>query len=745
MKSMSKRLPLTVKPSGGADVHQVTKRSLADEPEWSGARLARWPYLDAAGFYAPQFMAELPHFTSLEPLALHYLDTGKPIKAETVGENLRITFQVEDELANVQKTALAPSPNDLQATTTSKERVARVGEVSKPNILKPTRTVALLLDPKHGYGIAERDEWNAAGQRIGHLESQDWKFYGGPGLWLPNRCFASYYVRPRLFITEFSEHPIHFVTNELRLVEFGGKDVPLHFDQQPSGSRIFDPTASTVPASTGLPPALREGVDIGTVEGIKTEVLRHSQVMDLVSWLTDVYGPRLTGSPNTQAAADWVVATLRSWGLINAHLEPWGLCARAGTSEQFAFRAVAPRPFMINAVPSVGSPSTLGRLMGPAIRFDVHSFTDMQRYAGKLHGAFLLLDPPQPTPAHFRPEATRLSDARLAVLAAAEPLPRSASNDVVELRYTDRLMEDPAARRWLLNEGVAAVLFTASGDGGTIFLSGNGGTSGSLDKNDSGQFPSVKVSAESYGRIARILEKNIPMTLELEMRNTFYDHPNVFNVIAEIPGTDPKLKDEVVMMGAHLDSWTLGTGATDNAAGSAMLMEAMRILKVLNLQPRRTIRIALWTGEEQGALGSLAYVAEHYRNAKENAPAAKPEYDNFSVYFNLDGGGGKIRGVFAPGNTASVRILEAWMRPFNDLGMMTLSPWDIGGGDDLSFKRVGLPSFGFIQDPIEYTSRTHHSTADVYERLQPEDMQFNTAVLANFAWQAAQRLDKFPR
>jgi hypothetical protein len=295
-----------------------------------------------------------------------------------------------------------------------------------------------------------------------------------------------------------------------------------------------------------------------------------------------------------------------------------------------------------------------------------------------------------------------------------------------------------------VNEGVAGLLFTAEGDGGTIFIWGNGG-SGWLNKNEPDQLPIVKVSAESYGRIVRILEKNIPVTLELDMQNTFYDNPKVFNIIAEIPGADLKLKDEVVMMGAHFDSWTYATGATDNAAGSAMMMEAVRILKALNLQPRRTIRIALWTGEEQGALGSKGYVTQHYRDGKGDSSTTKPEYEIFSVYFNLDGGTGKIRGIFESGKTAPSHIFDAWMEPFKEMGMKTVSPWDIGGGDDNSFRGAGLPSFGFAQDPIEYESRTHHSNADVYERIQPDDMRFNTAVLASFAWQAAQRDAKFPR
>jgi hypothetical protein len=563
-------------------------------------------------------------------------------------------------------------------------------------------------------------------------------------MWLPSRCVTFYYARPKLFLREWSNDPVHIVTNELKRVEFGEKNIAFAFDRTKPGNHIFEPTTSRAPVAAALPLAAQETVDVATVERIKTEVMQHSQVMGIVSWLTDVYGPRLTGSPNTQAGSDWAMATMRSWGLSNVHLEQWGPFDRGWTSEQFAFRAIAPHPFIISAVPSVGSPSTKGRVTGPAIRFDVHSFADLQRFAGKLKGAFLLIDPARPTPAHFEPQAARLSDARLAALAAVEPPPRMASNEVVEIRYTDKVMQDPAAWHWLAKEGVAAVLFSATGDGGTIFMSGNG-SSGWQNKDDSDQIPVVKVSAESYGRIVRILEKNLPVTLELDMQNTFYNHPNVFNIIAEIAGTDPNLKDQVVMLGAHFDSWTFGTGATDNAAGSAMLMEAMRILKALNLQPRRTIRIALWTGEEQGALGSEAYVAQHYRGAKGDASTTKPECNTFSVYFNLDGGTGKIRGILNVRNTAVVPIFDAWMEPFKEMGMKTVSGWDIGGGDQLAFESVGLPSFGFIQDPIEYDTRTHHSSADVYERIQPEDLQFNTAVLAAFAWQAAQRDEKLPR
>jgi hypothetical protein len=698
--------------------------------------------LDAAGIYVPQYGSEVGPFSSLEPLALHYLEHSDLTKVEVVGENLRVTFQVEDELAKVQKAALEERRGELQGTTAPKKDAVETEDVKTPKGLKPSRTVVLLLEPKHGYGIAQREEWNPAGQRIVRLQSEDWRFYEGAGLWLPNRCVAFYYARPREFVSEFREQPIHFATNQLKRVEFGEKDIPFTFEPAKPGGPILGVTTPETPLAAVLPLAARENVDVATVERIKTEVRLHSQVMDIASWLTDVYGPRLTGSPQTQAAADWAVATMRSWGLSNVQLEPWGPYERGWRSEQFAFRAIAPQPFIINALPAVWSLSTKGRVTGPAIKFEAHSFADLQRYAGKLNGAFLLMDAPRPTPAHFEPQATRLSDARLAALAAEEPPRHLASNAAVELRYSsDEVMQDPAARRWLVNEGAAALLFSAPGDGGTIFMRGTGWES----KDVPDQLPVVTVSAESYGRIVRILEKNIPVTLELDMQNAFYDNPKVFNIIAEIPGTDPKLKDEIVLLGAHFDSWTLGTGATDDAAGSAMVMEAMRILKTLDLQPRRTIRIALWTDEEMGGLGSEAYVARHYRESKRDSTTTKPEHGSFSVYFNVDGGTGKIRGLSNARNRAVRPIFEAWMLPFREMGMKTVSPWDLGGADQNSFERVGLPSFGFIQDEIEYGSRTHHSSADVYERLQPEDLQFNTVVLATFAWQAAQRDEKLPR
>ncbi|MDB4907454.1 MAG: peptidase, partial [Gemmatimonadetes bacterium] len=301
---------------------------------------------------------------------------------------------------------------------------------------------------------------------------------------------------------------------------------------------------------------------------------------------------------------------------------------------------------------------------------------------------------------------------------------------------------DTTTLRWIQKQGVAAILLgDASHVGGDI-----GTNNGASRVKGAPQVPTVHVSMESYGRIARMLEKQVPVSLELNMKNKFFPaNATSFNVIGEIPGTDPALKDEVVMIGAHFDSWHSGTGATDNGAGSGVMLEAMRLLKTLDLHPRRTIRIALWTGEEQGLLGSAAYVRQHFGVRDTIGFPATAEQKKLAAYFNLDNGSGKIRGVYLQGLEANRPIFDAWMGPFKDMGMRTLTISNTGGTDHLSYVGVGLPGFQFIQDPLDYGNVTHHTNQDVYERLQPDDMKFNAAVVASFAWQAAQRDEKLPR
>jgi hypothetical protein len=506
-------------------------------------------------------------------------------------------------------------------------------------------------------------------------------------------------------------------------------------------------------AALTLPAVLpsQERVDVATIERIKDVAMNQSQVMDIMSWLTDVHGPRLTGSPITRMAGEWAVSTMKSWGMSNPRFETWGPFGRGWTNERFYFQATAPHPFIIQAVPRAWSASTSGKVGGPAIVILTDTNTTLaslkSEYGGKLKGAFILATPMRNVSASFNPLAGRYTDDALAGLAAIVPAVQNPNGPRRQAGTTPprrpfAMTSDTASLRWLESEGVGAILLPSSrGDGGTIFTD-----NGASRAPNAAKVPMVHLGIESYGRLWRSLERKVPVTLEMDMQNKFYDADlNSFNVIAEIPGTDPVLKDEIVMLGGHFDSWHGGTGATDNAAGSATMMEAVRILKSLNLQPRRTIRIALWTGEEQGLFGSRAYVTDHFAARDSTGLKIKPDHAKFSAYFNLDNGTGKIRGVYQQMNAEVGPIFDAWMGPFKADGMKTLTISNTGGTDHQAFDAVGLPGFQFIQDAVEYGSRTHHSNMDTYERIQADDMKWNSAVLAAFVWQAAQRDEKLPR
>lgn len=535
--------------------------------------------------------------------------------------------------------------------------------------------------------------------------------------------------------------------------------------------------ASAIPGS-GL--AAQDKVDVATIEKIKSEEMNHSQVMELMSWLSDVYGPRLTWSPNATRAGVWAMDQMKSWGLANVHEERWDTPAGLGwENERFSMMAIAPMPFIVEAVPRAWSAGTRGTVTGPAMRVQAGCLDELKAaYAGKLKNAFVMTAPSADRAvADFSAVATRYSDEQLAAMAAAPPptpagggrggrgggAPAPARSAVCQAEFSrDSALAaagrggrggfgggrgglntaDSSTLRWMENQGVAAILLAdARHVGGDI-----GTDNGASRAKGAPQVPFVHVAQESYGRIARMVEKKVPVTLELNMQNRFFPENNTsFNVIGEIPGTDPQLKDEVVMIGAHFDSWHSGTGATDNGAGSGVMLEAIRLLKTLNLQPRRTIRIGLWTGEEEGLLGSAAYVREHFGVRDSTGFHATPEQARFATYFNVDNGSGKIRGVYLQGIEAERPIFDAWMGPFKSEGMKTLTISNTGGTDHLSYIGVGLPGFQFIQDPLDYGNFTHHTNQDVWERLQPEDMKFNAAVVASFAWQAAQRDEKLPR
>ena len=533
------------------------------------------------------------------------------------------------------------------------------------------------------------------------------------------------------------------------------------------------------------PVRAQERVDVATVERITAEEMQHSHVMDIMSWLSDVYGPRLTWSPNAARAGEWAATQMTSWGLSNVHEERWTSPAGLGwQNDRFAFNATAPVPFIVQSAPQAWSVGTQGTVAGPAILVRAGCLDELRaQYGGRLRGAFAMVSPALSRPVTaFVATASRLSDSALAAMAVAEPVALSAGGagrrgpplpaamplsavceaqvvrdstfasaiamargSLPPTRFGPRggiSIADTATLRWLAREGVSVIMLAdATHTGGTV-----GTNNGASRIAGVAQVPTVHVAQESYGRIVRMLEKRLPVMLELTMHNTFYpQNTSSFNLIGEIPGTDPRLRDEVVMIGAHFDSWHSGTGATDNGAGSGVMLEAMRLIKSLGLSPRRTIRIALWTGEEQGLFGSSAYVREHFgvRDALGFHP--KAERDKLAAYFNLDNGSGRIRGIYLQGIEAERPIFDAWMKPFNAMGMRTATISNTGGTDHLSFMAAGLPGFQFIQDPLDYGNVTHHTNQDVYERLQPEDMRFNAAVVASFAWSAAQRDEKLPR
>jgi carboxypeptidase Q len=478
---------------------------------------------------------------------------------------------------------------------------------------------------------------------------------------------------------------------------------------------------------------ITEKLDLDAIYRIKEEGLQRSAVMETESYLTDVYGPRLTGSPNIKEAADWAEKTMKNWGLTNVHLETWPF-GRGWQNRRFTANAVTPRAYPLIAFPKAWTPGTNGPIAGEAVLAVIATEKDFETYRGTLRGKYVLPTAMRDVPAQFMAPGHRYTDGELSDLAKQPPADgRGRGNNTAQQEFNRK------RAHFLLEEGVAAVVEpSARGDGGTIFVQAGG----SRDPKEQAHPPEVVLSIEQYGRIVRTLQKKIPVTLQMDIDNTFYDaDQNAFNVIGEIPGTDKA--DELVMIGAHFDSWHSGTGATDNAAGSAVMMEAMRILKASGVPLRRTVRIGLWGGEEEGLLGSKAYVKEHFGD-----PATmqlKAEHAKLAGYFNVDNGTGTIRGVYLQGNEAVAPIFSAWMEPFKNLGMTTLSIRNTGGTDHLSYDAVGLPGFQFIQDAVEYDTRTHHSNQDVYERIQPQDMMQNAVIVASFVYDAANRDEKLPR
>lgn len=550
--------------------------------------------------------------------------------------------------------------------------------------------------------------------------------------------------------------------------------------------------------------AQSEKTDSEMVKKIQEEGMDRSMVMDTISYMTDVYGPRLTGSPETRIAGEWAKGRLEEWGMSNAQLEPWGPFGRGWSVQSYSAVVKAPQFFSLIAYPKAWTPSTPTAVQGVPIYLDATTKEDLEKYRGKLGRAIVLISPPREVKPWFEAPGTRQSEAALLALANAEPgssrrrppsgpgngnpTPRpdaspNGATTPAEPRGVGQNAMQLMADKWQLayDEGAAVVLEAGRGDGGTVFVASatmprradpnrdlrSPGEGGPMSRGarpwteDSPPIlPQMVVAAEHYNRLVRMIQKGVQPEMEIDIESTYHDGaPNCFNVIAEIPGTD--LKEEIVMIGAHFDSWHSGTGATDNAIGCGVVMEAMRILKAIDAAPRRTIRVALWTGEEQGLFGSRAYVAEHFgvlntprrsregddESSQQKIPVleTKPEYDKLSAYFNLDNGAGKIRGIYLQGNEALRPIFRAWLSPFAELGASTVTISNTGGTDHQSFTGIGLPGFQFIQDPIEYDTRTHHSSMDVFERVIEDDAKQASVIMATFAYQAANRDERLPR
>lgn len=495
-----------------------------------------------------------------------------------------------------------------------------------------------------------------------------------------------------------------------------------------------------------------ERLDYATLGRIREEGLQRSQVMETLSWLADVHGPRLTGSPGFKGAGQWAADQLKKWGLANVAFEPWRM-GRSWSLERFSGHMIEPQVQPLIGYPKAWTPGTNGVVTGEVVQVLINTPADFEKFKGKLRGKIVL---PQ------REREVRLLEGdivlRMGEKEKAEAESTPVTGNTPGGRAQPAAVSQTQLNKFYLDEGVVAVLdrgsdsdMSAGGsdmswqtqrvDGGTVFVGAGGGREA-----DAAPVPvQITLAVEHYNRMVRILQKGVPVKVELDVRVKFHDEatPNAFNLIAEIPGTDPALKDEVVMIGAHFDSWHAGTGATDNASGSAAMMEAMRILKTLGVKPRRTIRVALWGGEEQGLMGAREYVKQHFGDAA--TMQTKPDHAKISAYYNIDNGTGKIRGIWMQQNFGVEPVFRDWIAPLKDLDVNTLGPRSVTSTDHLAFDALGIPGFQFIQERLEYNSRTHHSNMDTVDHVQAADMKQMATVVAWFAFNTAMRDQLLPR
>jgi hypothetical protein len=503
--------------------------------------------------------------------------------------------------------------------------------------------------------------------------------------------------------------------------------------------------------------AAEEPVDLDMVNRIRDEGLNRSKVMETAAHLTDRIGPRLTNSPQAREALEWTRTRLAEWGLANAHLESWGHFGRGWSYEGAVVRIVTPVSTPLMVVPKAWTPGTEGAVRGPAMKVKIEKEADADALKGKLAGRVLLVSEPREIKDLDKPLFDRYSPEELGDLAVYGPERRRREGPPLDREGALRRARlSKRLRAFFKEEGVLATLEPSDRDRGIVRVGGGG----SREPDEDPGVPALVVAAEHYNRLARLLDSGKDVEVEVDVRARFHDgDPNGQNTIAEIPGTDRR--GEVVMLGAHLDSWHAGTGATDNAAGVSVAMEAVRILQALGVKPRRTIRIGLWTGEEQGLFGSRGYVRDHFGSRPEpegeekELPSflrrslgpltLKPDHARLSGYFNLDNGTGRVRGIYTQQNVAAAPIFEAWLRPLADLGAKTVTNRDTSSTDHVAFDRVGLPGFQFIQDDTEYSTVTHHTNIDVYDRLQKDDLMQASVVMASFVYHTAMRDALLPR
>ena len=525
-------------------------------------------------------------------------------------------------------------------------------------------------------------------------------------------------------------------------------------------------------AFLAVPSAQTEKLDYAAIGQIRDEGLNRSQAMDTLFWLTDRYGPRVTGSPQMEEAGAWVMKRMTEWGLSNVHREEWDF-GRSWSLERFSAHMIEPRVQPIIGLPKTWSVGTNGAVTAEVVRVTIANDADLAKYKGQLKGKIVLGQPARGVRMLEGPFIVRMDEA-LTKEAETTPIPAQrgrggrGAGEPPSADPNDQPTGRPSTgsgqaanagqqfqarlQQFYKDEGVVAVFDRGSDsdtaamgsdlsvqqqhpDGGTIFP-------GTVNRTTAlNGVPQVTLAVEHYNRMVRLIEHNVPVKVELDLRVQFHENTKGFNIVGEIPGSD--LAGEVVMLGAHFDSHSFATGATDNATGSTAMLEALRIVKTLGLKPRRTIRVALWGGEEQGLLGSRAYVAAHFGDPQ--TMQLKPEHARLAAYFNLDNGTGRIRGIWMQTNLAARPIFEQWIAPLKDLGVTILGPRNVASTDHSSFDAVGLPGFQFVQDRLEYNARTHHSNMDVYDRVQRDELLQQATVAAVFAYDAAMRDEKLPR